>query len=386
MSRIARKYLEDIELEQGKGQVAGFVGVSLGLLSVLGALCFLFPALLTTPDLRAVYNVPLMRGILHAAIATSFIAGFISIFRGGRRVGLAGLLLATVAAVLGSMESAGGPVEKRSLFAGLDYFILTLLVLAVVFIPLERLFPKNPQQKMLRKGWTTDFNYFLFGHVGVQLVSFFTIIPAHHFFAWAIDADFQRAVAAQPLWLQFIEILFVVDFFSYWIHRALHEVPALWKIHAVHHSVEEMDWLASSRLHILEIIANRFVGYLPIFILGFAPPALYAYLVFISFHAIFIHANLRFRFPVLRWVLATPEFHHWHHSSQAEAIDRNYAAFLPFYDWLFRTAYLPAHLPTRYSTVSAPPPEGFRAQFMYPFREWMRRDSDGGNADDPPRG
>jgi sterol desaturase/sphingolipid hydroxylase (fatty acid hydroxylase superfamily) len=174
------------------------------------------------------------------------------------------------------------------------------------------------------------------------------------------------------LWLQFIEILVVVDFFSYWVHRALHEVPALWKIHAIHHSVEELDWLASSRLHILEIIANRLVGYLPIFILGFAPPALYAYLVFISFHAIFIHANLRFRFPGFRWVLATPEFHHWHHSSQPEAIDRNYAAFLPVYDWLFRTSYLPAHLPERYSTVSAPPPEGFRAQFLYPFREWLR--------------
>lgn len=378
MSEAIRRRFEDIELVQGRGQVAAFISVSLGMMGVLGALCFLFPEIFTTPDFRRLYNVPLLRNLLYGVIATGFLAGVVAIFRGTRRFGLAGLLLATLAAVLGSMETAGGPVAQRSVYAGLDYFLLTLFILALVFIPLERLFPRNPQQKMLRRGWTTDLNYFLFGHVGIQLFTFLSIVPAQHFFAWAINADFQRAIAAQPLWLQVIEILVVVDFFSYWIHRALHEVPALWKIHAVHHSSEHMDWLASSRLHFLEIIANRLVGYLPIFILGFAAPAVYAYLVFISFHAIFIHANVRFRFPYFRWVLATPEFHHWHHSSQAEAIDRNYAAFLPVYDWLFRTAWLPAHTATKFSTVGAPPPEGFRGQMLYPFREWLRRDTPAG--------
>ncbi|MFZ5756698.1 MAG: sterol desaturase family protein [Pseudomonadota bacterium] len=373
MSERIRHRFEDIELAYGKGQVAGFIAVSLGMLGTLGALCFLFPEIFTTPEFRQVYNVPLLRSLLHGVIATSFVAAVVSIFRGSRWLGLAGMALATLAALLGSMETAGGPVDQRSAYAGLDYFVLTLFILALVFIPLERLFPKNPEQKMLRKGWTTDLNYFLIGHVGIQLFTFFTIVPAQHFFAWAIHADFQKAIAAQPVWLQFIEILVVIDFFSYWIHRAMHEVPALWKIHAVHHSSEHMDWLASSRLHFLEIIANRLIGYLPIFILGFSAPAVYAYLVFISFHAIFIHANVRFRFPYFRWVLATPEFHHWHHSSQPEAIDRNYAAFLPVYDRLFGTVYLPSHLATRYSTVAEPPPEGFRGQFMYPFREWLKR-------------
>lgn len=99
--------------------------------------------------------------------------------------------------------------------------------------------------------------------------------------------------------------------------------------------------------------------------LGFAPAAVYAYLVFVSFHAIFIHANVSFRFPVLRWVIATPEFHHWHHTSQDEGVDINYAGFLPLYDRLFGTVYLPPHLPEKYSTRGQPLPEGFVAQFLY---------------------
>lgn len=371
MSEYLRENLEEVDLTPGRGRASGSLSVALGLLGVMGALCFLFPDLLTTPDFQPLYNAALLRQVLYGGIAIGFGFGFYSVMKAGSRwLGLTGLTLTSLAAVLGSMETERTIPAERSLYAGLDYFVLTLLILALVFIPMERLFPKNPAQKTLRKGWTTDMKYFLFSHVGIQLISFLTIIPAQHFFAWLIDADFQRAIAAQPLWLQFIEILAVVDITTYWMHRAMHEVPWLWKIHAVHHSSEQMDWLASSRLHVLEIFANRLLGYLPIFILGFAPAAVYAYLVFVSFHAIFIHANVRFRFPVLRWVIATPEFHHWHHTSQDEGVDINYAGFLPVYDKLFGTAYLPAHLPERYSTRGAPLPEGFVGQFLYPFRQW----------------
>ncbi|MDC0663559.1 sterol desaturase family protein [Marinobacter sp. SS21] len=245
------------------------------------------------------------------------------------------------------------------------------MILALVFIPLERAFPKDPEQKVLRKGWVTDLKYFMVSHLGIQLISFFTIIPIQVYLHQASNWELQQWIAAQPIWLQFIEILLVVDFGTYWIHRAMHEVPALWKIHAVHHSTEQMDWLASSRLHVLEILANRFAGYLPIFILGFAPSAVYAYLVFVSFHAIFIHANVRLRFPVLRWLIATPEFHHWHHSSEDAAVDKNYAGFLPVYDVLFGTTYLPTTTASRYGTRSNDVPEGIVGQFLYPFRSWL---------------
>ncbi len=59
------------------------------------------------------------------------------------------------------------------------------------------------------------------------------------------------------------------------------------------------------------------------------PPALYACLACVSNHAVFIQANLRWRFPVLRWLIATPEFHHGRHRSDVEGIDKNFASALP---------------------------------------------------------
>lgn len=370
MTDYLRERFEEVDLTPGQGKISATIGIGMGVLSVLGALCFLFPSVLTMPELREVYNVPVMRAILFAAIAVAFIAGFISVFRHeDKRYGLAAMVMACMAALLGSGRLDVPEVAGRSVYAGLDYFILTLLVLSLVFIPLERAFPKDPEQRVLRAGWITDMKYFLFSHVGIQLLSFFTVIPIQVFLHDKVNIGFQQAVAAQPLWLQFVAILLVVDFTTYWIHRAMHEVPWLWKIHAVHHSTEKMDWLASSRLHVVELLANRFAGYLPIFALGFSPSAVYAYLVFVSFHAIFIHANVRFRFPVLRWVVATPEFHHWHHSSENEAVDRNYAGFLPIYDVIFRTCHMPAHVASRYGTrASTRVPHGMVDQFLFPFR------------------
>src|SRR5690606_2201943 len=133
---------------------------------------------------------------------------------------------------------------------------------------------------------------FFVSHAGVQVFSFAAMIPVQALFAWALDLGFQEAVASQPLWLQFIEILLVVDFMTYWVHRAFHKLPLLWNFHAIHHSSRQMDWLAGSRMHVVDVLATRMAGFLPIFVMGFAPAALYAYLVFVSFHAVYIHANV----------------------------------------------------------------------------------------------
>jgi fatty acid hydroxylase family protein len=70
----------------------------------------------------------------------------------------------------------------------------------------------------------------------------------------------------------------------------------------------------------------------PLYLLGFSPPALYAYLIFLSFHAVFIHANVRSRFRAVEWLVVTPRFHHWHHAAAPEAVDRNFAVHLPLLD------------------------------------------------------
>jgi len=350
---------------------AGLVSGFLGMLCVLGELCFLLPDLLVTRDALPMYaaNIGIFRGLLQASILSTLALGALGVAleRPNRRA-LLGIALGVVALLMGGAEAEpldiGAP---RAFSAGLDYFVLELLVLGLVFMPIEALFPLRPQ-RVLREGWQTDLKHFFVSHAGVQLLSFAGMIPAQVLFAWAVQLDFQQAVAAQPVWLQFIEMVVLADFTTYWVHRAFHQVPSLWHFHAIHHSSQEMDWLAGSRIHPFDAVVTRAAAFIPVFVLGFSPAALYAYLVFVSFHAVFVHANLRWRFPFLRWLLSTPEYHHWHHTSDDEGLDKNFAQFLPLWDVVFGTAHQPAHWPKKYGTVNFQPPGDYLGQLAYPFR------------------
>ena len=353
------------------GRRASFFSAMIGMLCVLGELCFLLPDLLVTPEALPHYvaNLDLLRAILKGSSLTTLALGTIGIvLMPGSRRALFGLMFGALAIVMGGWDAEPLAIDTpRGLVAGLDYFILELLILGVVFVPMEALAPLRPA-RILREGWQTDLKHFFVSHAGVQLLSFATMIPAQMFFAWAVKLDFQQAVASQPLWLQFVEILLVVDLATYWVHRAFHQVPWLWSFHAIHHSSRHLDWLAGSRMHVVDVLVTRSAAFLPVFILGFDAKALYAYLVFVSFHAVFIHANVRWRFPYLRWVIATPQYHHWHHTSDEEGLDKNFAGFLPLWDVLFRTAHQPDHWPQRYGTVNFQPPETYLGQLAYPFK------------------
>jgi sterol desaturase/sphingolipid hydroxylase (fatty acid hydroxylase superfamily) len=132
-----------------------------------------------------------------------------------------------------------------------------------------------------------------------------------------------------------------------------------------------MDWLAGSRLHFLEPLVTRTLVLVPAFILGIAQEPLMLYIIFAGFQAGLIHANIGWDLGPLKYVLCSPRYHHWHHSSDDEAIDKNYVAHLPVIDWLFGTFYMPRDRnawPRRYGTVGIPLPKGIVRQFFYPFR------------------
>jgi len=193
--------------------------------------------------------------------------------------------------------------------------------------------------------------------------------PAQVLFSWVMDESWRERVASLPLVFQICEILLITDFFQYWIHRAFHRIPALWNFHAIHHSAERMDWLAGSRLHLVDIVVTRACTYMPLFILGFADSALLGYGVIVTLQATLIHANLRFTFGPLRYVLVTPQFHHWHHSDQPEAIDKNFAVHLPIWDWMFGSYHLPdQRWPKTYGVGGIKPPDGFLRQLFWPFK------------------
>ncbi len=162
---------------------------------------------------------------------------------------------------------------------------------------------------------------------------------------------------------------------QYWTHRAYHEVPLLWRLHAVHHSAKHMDWLAGSRQSIVELLITRTLILAPIYVLGFSKEVIDAYIVIVGIQAVFNHANVSVRLGPLSYVIVTPNFHHWHHSQDTEAIDRNYAAHFAFLDHLFGTAVqADRKWPEHYGVLGDYVPDGFLAQQAFPFRRAQHAD------------
>jgi lathosterol oxidase len=353
--------------------MSGVGSAALGLLGLGTVVCFHFPSILTVPELRGLYPLAYIRALLHLVLVGAFVLGVVSVhLRQNKALGMAGITATLLAAALGGSQTpvgdaaAGGP---NAPYVGLDWFLLNMIVYSAVFVPLERLFAQRPEQSSFRRGWRTDLAYFFVSALLVQVTTLVTMKPAMVLFEWAAYSGVQAWVEGQPFALQFLEILALTDLAQYWIHRAFHAVPALWRFHQIHHSAESMDWLAGSRLHLVDVAVTRGLTYVPIYLLGFSEAPLFAYVAFVSLQATFIHANVRFRFGPLARIIATPQFHHWHHGAEAEAIDKNFAVHLPVIDWLFGTFHLPGgRWPASYGLARGESvPDGYVRQFAYPF-------------------
>jgi lathosterol oxidase len=361
------------EFRFGEGKISGVLGVFLGWLGLGAVVALHFPEYFSTPDLRESYPMEAFRLVIGAVLFGALAFATVSLVLSRRKSrGLFGLALAGLAVALGGAGvPIEGPIPERPYLA-LDWFLLSLAGLALVFVPLERLFRRLPQ-RVFRPGWRTDLAHFGVSHLLVQVTVLLTMLPATVLFHWAVSDRFQAAVAAQPVWLQFVEALFAADMFAYLAHRAFHQVPFLWRFHQIHHSSEQLDWLAGSRLHVVDVVVTRAFGFIPLYVIGFAPAAIIAYLTWASFQAVFIHSNLRFRFGPLRYLLATPQFHHWHHS--ATLYDKNFAVHLPVIDKLFGTYHLPRdEWPERYGIEGSPVPDGYVRQLVYPLAPQVRRE------------
>ncbi|WP_238321618.1 sterol desaturase family protein [Halocynthiibacter namhaensis] len=182
--------------------------------------------------------------------------------------------------------------------------------------------------------------------------------------------DIRSYIFTLPFVLQVFLIMIVTDFVQYWVHRMFHKIPWLWKFHAVHHSAENMDWLAGARMHFLEIGVLRGLTAVPMFTLGFKPEAIQAYVLVVYFYSSFVHANIGWNLKSVERFLVTPRFHHWHHGKERAAIDVNFSIHFPLYDWLFGTHHMPEDgtWPKKYGVMGKKMPKGFWKQFMYPFR------------------
>jgi sterol desaturase/sphingolipid hydroxylase (fatty acid hydroxylase superfamily) len=179
-------------------------------------------------------------------------------------------------------------------------------------------------------------------------------------------------LSLQPMWLEIVEIYVLFDFFEYWSHRLFHR-GRWWPFHAVHHSSEDLDWLSSVRVHPVNEFVSKLCQVTPFLLLGFNPLITLSVPTFLTFYAIFIHANVDWDFGPLRYVIATPVFHRWHHSKDREAWNKNFAGLFPFWDILFGTFYMPkGRVPVDFG-IPEKFPKDFVGQLTHPFARAFRR-------------
>ena len=356
----------------GTGWISGFAALLLAILGFCTVLCFCYPQILTVEDARQLYldNISLIRILLQVILATAFLLALISVMlRGNKLLGFTTMALVLGASLMGGSKASTRIDVETDVYLGLDFFLLNLILLGVIFIPIERLLKKN-EQPILRYEWREDLLYFFISTLFVQALTYLSLNPSLTAIAatsWLEGT--RKAIASQPVILQFFEIMFLTDFVQYWFHRTFHKIPWLWNFHAVHHSAQAMDWLAGSRMHVVEVLLMRATTTLPMYIMGFGEPALYAYIFFVYLLSVFIHANIRINFGVLGYLIATPRFHHWHHGIEQEAIDVNFAIHFPVIDMVFGTFHMRGERwPEGYGVGGHPVPKGFVRQFFYPFK------------------
>ena len=230
---------------------------------------------------------------------------------------------------------------------GLSQNTPMVLVLILIFSPLERLFAIH-EQNFLRPRLWVDYAFlwgqFLFWGSGTVVVLLW-LQGALEEFAWV--RGLHRSTQELPISLLLVGGVLLSDLCIYWGHRLSHQIPLLWKIHRVHHTARTLDWVAAYREHPLDHLYTRFIENFPLLILGVPLEALAGFFVFRGLWALWIHSNAQLPIGVLKYLLGSPHLHHWHHD-EASGGRYNYANLCPIMDLIFGTYHAPLDYPNSY--------------------------------------
>jgi sterol desaturase/sphingolipid hydroxylase (fatty acid hydroxylase superfamily) len=143
-----------------------------------------------------------------------------------------------------------------------------------------------------------------------------------------------------PAGLEIIAAVVALDFAIYLQHILFHAVPALWRLHRVHHADLDFDVTTGARFHPIEIVLSMLIKFAVIAALGPAPLAVLIFEVLLNATAMFNHSNVRIPLGIdraLRWLVVTPDMHRVHHSIEDHETNSNFGFNLPLWDRLFGT-------------------------------------------------
>lgn len=205
--------------------------------------------------------------------------------------------------------------------------VVFLALMAALFVPLESFFPAHAAKPTPRAM-----------AMGAGLLVLNTLLMDA--LGWPVLAMLNAAVGreAKASVAVVVFVFFASDLVGYWIHRAMHRVPVLWRFHSVHHEAHELSWLDAWRQHPVDFVLQGIAVGIPGALLGASLSEVMSVVLLRKAFTTFLHANVRVSFGAFSWVLASPEFHRVHHSADVRDYDRNFAGTFPLWDVVFGTA------------------------------------------------
>jgi sterol desaturase/sphingolipid hydroxylase (fatty acid hydroxylase superfamily) len=249
--------------------------------------------------------------------------------------------------------------------------LVWLVGLTAVFVPLEMLFAVHPHSP-LRRQWLVDLGYYFLNSLIAATLVAIPLSVLTISLRGQLPAVWLSGIEGWPVSLRLLAGLVVSETGYYWGHRLSHQIPWLWRFHAIHHSAADLDYLVNTRAHPLDMVFSRLCALAPLYGLGLGSAVqLEGSLVPIVISILgtcwgfFVHANLKWRFGPLEWLVSTPAFHHWHHT-RTGPLDRNFSSTLPFLDLVFGTLHLPREFPADYG-IEGQMPDTLVDQVLYPL-------------------
>jgi sterol desaturase/sphingolipid hydroxylase (fatty acid hydroxylase superfamily) len=252
------------------------------------------------------------------------------------------------------------------------------IVLALIFSVLSYFWACNPAAPWWRKREiVTDVCYWFFVplitrvvRIGLLVVGAAAVFNIHDGDELVAFYDNGHGPLSElPLWIQAAIFLIASDFMLYWLHRMYH-CGGFWKYHAIHHSSVDLEWISAARFHPVNLFLGTVVVDVILLMAGISPNIMLWVGPFTTFHSAFVHANLNWTLGPFKYVLATPVFHRWHHTSQEEGGNTNFAGTFPAWDMLFGTFRMPeGRLPDNYGVHDQAVPSEIGGQLAYPFRQ-----------------
>ncbi|MBB4845470.1 sterol desaturase/sphingolipid hydroxylase (fatty acid hydroxylase superfamily) [Paucibacter oligotrophus] len=247
---------------------------------------------------------------------------------------------------------------------------------AALMLPLERLATLR-KQPVLREHWLQDLGYYF---LGCLTPAFFMVLTTAMVVATGhvlLPPSWFALMRELPTPVRLAATLVIGEIAYYWAHRWSHHWPDLWRLHAIHHSPKQLDWLVNTRAHPLDLVFARTVSFTPLFFLGLVQldtqqgvdMNLILFTGLNTLWAFFIHSNSKIRLGPLEQLITSPAFHHWHHANDdASVVNKNFAALFPWIDRLFGTHYLPKDAFPKTYGIEDVLPETLPAQLFHPFR------------------